>query len=58
MNDDFKEELKDCYARIERQEAALRRILSEFGYTLPTGTKDMLRAVLEDVQSNGHDDGL
>ena len=24
MNDDFKEELKDCYARIEQLEAALR----------------------------------
>lgn len=26
MNDDFKEELKDCYAEIERLRAALREI--------------------------------
>lgn len=26
MNDDFKEELKDCYARIAQLEAALREI--------------------------------
>jgi hypothetical protein len=28
MNDDFKEELKDCYAEIERLRAALREIAS------------------------------
>ncbi len=28
MNDDFKEELKDAYARIERLEAALREIVA------------------------------
>jgi len=35
-------------ARIKRQAAALRKLLGDFGPTLPAGTKDMIRAVLED----------
>jgi hypothetical protein len=35
-------------ANNERLRAALRGLLADFGYTLPTGTKDMIRAVLKD----------
>ena len=38
--------MEQAAARIERQAAALRKLLGDFGHTLPAGTKDMIRAVL------------
>ena len=58
MNDDFKEELKDCYAKIERLRAALEQAKlyverDETAHGRQFGTGNAIRAALAQEKLNG-----
>jgi hypothetical protein len=47
MNDDFKEELKDCYARIEQLEAALREYVEHCPECKGNGAKLVYDTIID-----------